>query len=299
MDDYSFSYAAPHDRWGKRWFVRLVEQTTGQPKLERLYRQNRSSPQVNESFWQACVRSLNVDVRFDSASLACVPKTGPVVVVANHPFGVLDGMISCWLIEKIRPDFMILIHSALLRAPEVRPFVLPIDFAQTADARTTNLATRAAARLQLERGGAVIIFPAGMISTSPDRFGQRPAVDARWQPFVAQLVQRSNASVVPIWFQGQNSRFFQIVSHISATFRLALIFHEVAARIGASLVVAIGEPIAFETLSSIKDRQDFVDRLYTMTYALGVSSNTSKRPEATKTFNQSEVSSLFEAGRSI
>jgi putative hemolysin len=112
------------------------------------------------------------------------------------------------------------------------------------------------------------VFPAGAVSTAPDRLGLRPAVDSRWQPFVAQLVQRSKASVVPIWFGGQNSRLFQIASHVSATLRLSLIFHEVKSRIGATLPVAIGAPIPFEALGAIQDRQELADYLRDRTYAL-------------------------------
>ena len=78
----------------------------------------------------------------------------------------------------------------------------------------------------------MVVFPAGAISTTPDKFGLEPAVDGRWQPFVSQLIQRSKATVVPIWFGGQNSRLFQIASHVSLTLRLSLIFHEVKTRIG-------------------------------------------------------------------
>ena len=179
MDEYLFSYAAPNDPPVKRGIIRLVEAATGQRELKRLYFQNQRFPRAHESFWQAAVRSLALDVRYDAAALARLPKAGPVVFVANHPYGVLDGLVICWLVEKLRSDFVVLIHSALMRAPEVRDFVLPIDFSENEEARVTNLATRTAARSQLDRGGAVIMFPAGMISTTPDPFGQRPAVDAR------------------------------------------------------------------------------------------------------------------------
>ena len=81
----------------------------------------------------------------------------------------------------------------------------------------------------------MVVFPAGAVSTAPDKLGLQPAVDARWQPFVCQLIQRSKATVVPIWFGGQNSRLFQIASHLSQTLRISLIFHEVKSRIGATL----------------------------------------------------------------
>ena len=268
MDDYLFSYATASDPAVKRGLIRLVEKATGQPKLKRLYLHNQRYPRPSESFWQAAVRSLALDVRFDAAALARIPKTGPVVFVANHPYGVLDGIVISWLVEQVRSDFAVLTNAVLMRAPEVRDFVLPIDFSETEAARRTNLASRAAARARLDAGGAVVVFPAGGVSTAPDRLGRKPAVDARWQPFVGQLIQRSKATVVPTWFGGQNSRLFQIASHVSLTLRLSLIFHEVKTRIGATLPVAIGAPIPFADVASISDRQALADHLNARVYAL-------------------------------
>jgi putative hemolysin len=266
MDKYLFSYADPSDPPVKRGLIRLVERATGQPELKRLYIQNQRYPRAHESFWQAAVRSLALDVRYDPAALARIPMTGPVVFVSNHPYGVLDGIV----IEKVRSDFVVLTHAVLRRAPEVHDFVLPIDFSGTEEAQETNLKSRAAARTLLDRGGAVIVFPAGAVSTAPDRLGLHPAVDARWQPFVSQLIQRSKATVVPIWFGGQNGRLFQIASHVSQTLRISLIFHEVKTRIGTLLPVAIGAPIPFEVVGHIKDRQAFADDLRARTYAMAI-----------------------------
>ena len=268
MDDYLFSYAAPTDPAVKRKLIRLVERATGQPTLKRLYIDNQRHPRPSESFWAAAVRSLALEVLYDEAALARLPRSGPTVFVANHPYGVLDGLVISWLVQKVRPDFLVLTNAILMRAPEVRDFVLPIDFSDTPEARAINLKSRAAARDQLDRGGAVVVFPAGGVSTAPDRLGRRPAIDARWQPFVSQLIQRSRATVAPIWFGGQNSRLFQIASHVSLTLRLSLIFHEVKTRIGTALPVAIGAPIPFEELAPIKDRQAMADLLMARTYAL-------------------------------
>jgi putative hemolysin len=268
MDDYLFSYAERTDPAVKRGLIRLVEKATGQPTLKRLYLENQRRPRPAESFWQAAVRSLCIDVRHDAAALARLPRSGPAVFVANHPYGVLDGIVISWLIEKVRPDFLVLTHAVLLRAPEVRDFVLPIDFSEADDALETNLKSRATARAHLERGGAVVVFPAGGVSTAPDRLGRRPAVDAPWRPFVSQLIQRARATVTPIYFDGQNSRPFQIASHLSQTLRLSLIFHEVKARIGTALPVAIGAPIPFAEIAHIKDRQTLADELMARTYAL-------------------------------
>jgi putative hemolysin len=268
MDDYLFSYAERSDPPVKRGLIRLVEKATGQRTLKRLYLENQRQPRPAESFWQAAVRSLALDVRYDAAALARLPRTGPAVFVANHPYGVLDGIVISWLIEKVRPDFLVLTHAVLLRAEEVRDFVLPIDFSEAEQALETNLKSRATARAHLERGGAVVVFPAGGVSTAPDKLGRRPAVDAAWRPFVSQLVQRAKATVTPIYFGGQNSRLFQIASHVSLTLRLSLIFHEVKTRIGTALPVAIGAPIPFAEIAHIRDRQALADELMARTYAL-------------------------------
>jgi putative hemolysin len=268
MDKYLFSYATASDPPIKRGLIRLVEKATGQPKLRRMYVHNQRFPRVGETFWQAAVRSLELDVRYDADALAAVPKTGPVVFVANHPYGVLDGIVMAWLVSKVRNDFVVLTHVVLTRAPEAAPFILPVDFSGTVEAERTNLASRAAARAQLAQGGAVVVFPAGAISTTPDALGLKPAVDARWQPFVSQLIQRSKATVIPIWFGGQNSRLFQVASHLSLTLRLSLIFHEVKTRIGTSLPAVIGAPIRFASIAAIRDRQALADDLRARVYSL-------------------------------
>ncbi len=268
MDKYLFSYATASDPPLKRGVIRLVEKATGQPRLKKLYMDNQRFPRPNENFFQAAVRKLALDVRYEADALASFPRTGPVVVIANHPYGVLDGIVISWLVSKVRSDFLVLTNAVLMRAPEVSGYILPVDFSETEEALKTNIASRAAARTQLEKGGVVVVFPAGAVSTAPDKLGLKPAVDWRWQPFVAQLVQRSKAPVVPVWFSGQNSRLFQIASHVSATLRLSLIFHEVRARIGTSLPVVIGAPVPFSELAAIKDRQALADHLRDRVYAL-------------------------------
>ncbi len=283
MDKYLFSYATASDPPLKRGVIRLVETATGQPMLRKMYLDNQRFPRPNEDFFQAAVRKLALDVRYDPAALAAIPATGPVVVVANHPYGVLDGVVISWLISKVRRDFVVLTNAVLMRAPEVNGYVLPVDFSETETAQKTNIASRAAARAQLDKGGVVVVFPAGAVSTAPDTFGLKPAVDWRWRPFVAQLVQRSRAPVVPVWFSGQNSRLFQIASHVSSTLRISLIFHEVRSRIGTALPVAIGAPIPYAELAAIKDRQALADSLRDRVYALA-----RLAPAMTKKLNPAE-----------
>ena len=268
MRDIQFSYADASDPLIKRLAIRVVEALIGQPRLKRLYHEALAQPVAAESFFKAVVQGLKLDICYDAAQLAQVPRSGPLVVVANHAFGALDGIVLSRVVEEIRPDFLALINSVLLRVPELRANMLPVDFSGTLEATQTNLHSRAKARDHLAQGGALIVFPSGTVATSPDRLGLQPAVEVQWQPFAAQLIQRTQANVVPIFFSGQNSWLFQVVSHISQTLRMALLFREVKNRIGTVVPVAIGDPIPFSTLVAFKDRQALINHLRQATYAL-------------------------------
>ena len=268
MTDVQFSYSDDTQPLLTRKAIQLIEKATGQPLLHGLYLENQKNPVPGESFWQASVRQLQVVPTFKADDLKNIPATGPVVIVANHPYGVLDGLVMCWLIEKVRKDFLVLTHSVLLRAPEARTNLLPVDFTGTKEAFQTNLDSREAARKHLANGGCIVVFPAGAVSTAPDKLGRKPAIDWPWQPFTAQLIQRSKATVVPIYFSGQNSRLFQIASHISPVLRLSLIFKEVHDRIGTELPLVIGAPISPDELAECGDRQALLSFLRDKTYAL-------------------------------
>jgi putative hemolysin len=267
-DEVQFTYADPTFSKPKRALIKAIEKVTGQPRLKKLYLDNQRNPVDGENFFAAAVRKLKLDVQFDPAQLAKIPATGPCVIVANHPYGVLDGVTIAWLIGLVRQDYVILTHALLLRAPETHKHLLPVDFSETEEAMKTNLKTRAEARRRLDAGGCVIVFPAGGVSTSPDKFGRQPAMDAPWQPFTIQLIQRSGAVVVPIFFGGQNSRLFQIASHMNQTLRLSLIFKEVSNRIGTVLPIAIGDPIDGREFADVSDRKDAALALMKRTYAL-------------------------------
>ena len=260
------SYAAYFSNPFQRAVVRVVERATGQPRIKQLYDHYRQHLADDVPFFEAAIRLLDVDVRFNTARHAGIPRTGPLVVVANHPFGVLDGLMICWLVSLVRNDFKILTNSVLEAAPEARPWLLPIDFAETKEALATNLETRKAALELLEAGGCIIVFPAGGISTAPRAFAT--AVDDDWKPFTAKLITRTNAAVTPIFFEGQNSRLFQWASHVSMSLRLSLLFREVRRRMGKTMRVHIGETLQPEDLSLAGKRAALMQYLRDTTYDL-------------------------------
>jgi putative hemolysin len=263
-----FSYAAPEDPRFKRLIIRLIERMSGQPYLKSLYDEHRTNPLPGESFWDAAVRMLELKLVYNETELAKWPKTGPLVVVSNHPSGVLDGVVISHLVAKVRHDFRVLTNSVLYRAEEAREFMLPIDFSETEEALKTNLKSRAEAKAHLLKGGCLVIFPAGGVSTTPTVWHKR-AIDAEWKTFTARLITQAKAPVAPVFFAGQNSRLFQVASHVSMTLRLSLIFKEVHDRIGSELHIRVGAPVPFENLPAMGDRHAFMNQLREMTYALG------------------------------
>lgn len=267
MTRSNFTYAQGIESRWKRAFVRSVEAVTGSGKLGRLYDEFRAEDDGISTVWERCVRKLGINLDVRGSMARSLPEEGPVVVVANHPYGVVDGMVICHLVSQFRPDHRILINDVLAGIEDIRPYLLPIDFRETKEAIETNLRSRANAKKYLQQGGVVIVFPAGGVSTARRTFG--PAIDAEWKSFTAKLVQQTGADVVPLFFHGQNGRLFQWASRVSLTLRLSLIINETRKRIGKQLRVSIGDRIPHEDLAAIKDREQMMQYLRETTYALG------------------------------
>jgi putative hemolysin len=188
------------------------------------------------------------------------------VVVANHPFGLIDGLILCHLISSVRTDFKVIAMSTLCHVPEVRDHVLPINFANTREAVTASARSRRAARLLLGTGGSLIIFPAGAVSTARRLLG--PADDAEWHPFAARLIIDHEAAVLPVRFEGKNSLLFQLASHMSPALRPSLLLQEAKKRMGTAVEAHLGDVLSFELLRSFEDPKTLIDYLRSVTYAI-------------------------------
>lgn len=266
LSNEAITYAALEDSGPKQALIRLVELLSGQQRLVRIYEEAKRNLRPGEDIFALAVRSLGLRLRCNTERLATVPKTGPLVVVANHPFGVVDGLVLCHLVAQVRPDFKVVAMSTLCRVPEVREHVLPINFANTREAIATSARSRAAARTHLRAGGCLVIFPAGGVSTAENVFG--PAVDAPWHPFTGRLVQLGEAAVLPVRFAGQNSRLFQLVSRFSPTLRLSLLMGEAHSRIGSEVRVQLGEVLPFDALAGFDDPKVLVEHLRQVTHAI-------------------------------
>lgn len=267
LDTKYFSYADPNDPIHRKALIRSIEFVSGQPYLYNIYREYQKNPDRWNSFWDGCVDLLKLDVDFDEEKIKKIPSEGPLMIVANHPFGVLDGLVICWLTSKIRSEFKVLTHSLLLRASETKDFLLPIDFSENKNAMVTNLETRKTARKILDGGGTIVVFPGGTVSTTK-RFYNKTALDPSWRNFTSRLIKRSKPTILPLHFTGQNSFLFQTASHLSETLRSSLLFHEVKRRVNTKVPVIIGDPISYSDIDENLSNTELSEYLRNVTYKI-------------------------------
>jgi len=248
--------------------IRCLEKVTGQPIVEKLYFDYVNDNLNPEYFWSDALDRLRIklDVRKDiyNGVLASIPSTGRVVAIANHPYGVIDGLALCSIMAEARKDYKIITHRVLRQAPAVMDKILPIDFDETEAALQTNLESRRQALKHLKHGGAIIIFPAGAISLSPNIVGA--ASDEPWKSFVAKLAMQPDTTTVPFYFEGRNSALFQIARKISLTLGYSLMFREICKRMGTELVVSMRPAIHSSELAEMANRNVVTQFLRRQTY---------------------------------
>lgn len=269
-DRRSLSYASTfEDPWKSR-MISVMELLTGKLKILAMIRkfEKRGAPS-GQAFWRAALDTMGIDLTTPQSQLDLIPKEGPVIVVANHPHGMVDGMIVADLIGRVRPDYRILTRSLLTSIDEVAgSFMIPVPFPHDPDAQRKGVEMRAKAMAHLKAGGVVALFPSGVVATSETWFG--PAVEAEWNVFTAKMIRRSGAQVVPMKFPGQNSRAYQIANKLSPMLRQGLLLHEIVHSCNKPQAPIVGAPIPQSEIDArAEDPRGFMEWLRARTLALG------------------------------
>lgn len=268
-DKRRLSYSTTFDNPYKAAAIRSVEWMTGKMTLLRMIRQfEQMGVPDGQAFWARALHILGIDLATPPDQITRIPAEGPLVIVANHPHGLVDGMVLGELIGRVRLDYKILTRSLLASVDEVKQFLLPVPFQHDADAQKKNLEMRQSSMEHLSRGGVLVLFPSGVVAASETMFG--PAVEAEWNPFTAKLIQRSGADVLPIFFPGQNSRWYQMANRISPILRQGLLIHEVVHARNKPQAPVVGDLLPAGDLTGWRgDPRGFMAWLRTQTLNLG------------------------------
>lgn len=247
-------------------FIRAMEKVTGQPKIKKIYFDYVDDGRPNEMFWTDALERLKIQYQLHNPLRTAIPEKGRLLVIANHPFGVIDGLVLCSMISQVRQDYRIITHQVLRQAPAVMDKILPIDFAETPSALATNLETRNEALKFLKSEGVVIIFPAGGISLAPKFIG--PAFDSEWKTFAAKLATQQDTTILPFYFNGRNSVLYQMARRMSVTLGYSLMFREICKQMNKKVDVTMRKPITNADLAAFSTRQDVTDFMRKRTYGL-------------------------------
>lgn len=261
------SYATSAATRGGRAMIRVMEGAGGRFGLIRRADGYDEEVRRGGDFWDIMVRRYGVRLDVVGGSLANIPSDGPIIVVANHPYGILDGLVLGHILARTRGDFRILAHRVFRKAEDLERIILPISFDESKEAMALNIATRKEALKYLSDGGAIGIFPGGTVSTSHKPFAK--PMDPNWRSFTARMIAKSEARVVPIFFDGHNSRLFQLMSRMHSTLRMGMMIKEFRSRINTAVRLSIGQPIERAALEPYRsDARAMMDFLRRETYAL-------------------------------
>ncbi len=238
-------------------------------KVRDLYRRVGQSP---DGFGlQNLLAEMQVKLRVDPADTARIPTSGPVVVVANHPFGMLDGVVLAVLLTRVRPDVKVMTNFLLRDVPELARhciFVDPFASSRAVPAGGIDVNRRAAreALAWLQSGGVLAIFPAGEVSHW--QFPQAEIVDPQWNDTAVRLMRRTDAAALPVYFCGCNSVGFQLFGMIHPRLRTAFLLQEFLHQKGRTVEVRVGSEVSGDSVTSIPDDREAIDYLRWRTYLL-------------------------------
>jgi len=241
----------------------IVLRTTRISKLNKEYDKRKNLKGVD--FINSILKVFEIDFDIPNKDLKRIPKTGPFIVIANHPLGGIDGMILMKILLEQRPDFKVLANFLLSRLEPLEPFIMPVNPFEEHKAAKSSLCGIKQAILHLKNGGVLGIFPAGEVSTFKD---EKTIVDKEWAPAAMKLIQKSRVPVIPIYFHAKNSTFFYRLAGLSDILRTARLPGEVLSQKKRKIKVRIGNAISVEDQDKSPNLEAFTAILRRKTYML-------------------------------
>ncbi len=270
--DVCLSFASIKSRLGIKFvpefLCNLLDYLLGFTAINQLYRNavNYIIEKKKVTFFEAVLRKLDVQMEVLPEDLAKIPRDGPLLVVANHPFGGIDGLALGSLLSKTRPDFKLLVNQELGVFNAMTPWLFQVDILGGESAKSKNLKSMVECSRFLRDGKCLGIFPAGEVSSL--HLPTRKIIDPSWSDHPTSLARRNNATVLPVCFKGKNGWLFQTLGLIHPRLRTLLLARELVNKRGKDLKMRIGEPISPQKICSFQNVSDATDYLRVCVEAL-------------------------------
>lgn len=255
----------------------FVEWLTGLSKLDGHYQRKPKDPTSFE-FMNYTLSTLGIDYNLERGNIEDIPKEGPLVIVANHPLGAIEGVILADFIGRARKDVKVLANELLKRLPEIEELFIGIDVFNGKNARTTNAKGVREAHQHLSNGGVLIVFPAGEVSTYSK--SSNMLSDIEWSNSVAKFVKRSQATTLPIFVNGKNSRLFYQAGRIHPLLRTALLGRELLNKSDKTIRISLGSPMPYNEIKNFETDKDIVNYFRLNTYLMSSSGSERSTPDA-------------------
>lgn len=243
----------------------VVEWATGLATLDALYQQEKL-PENSIEFMHEALARIGTQYRVDHGCVEDVPSQGPVLIVANHPFGGIEGIILASLVSQVREDVKVLANELLKRIPELDELFIGVDVFGGEQAKSTNRRAIKEANQHLKDGGVLIVFPAGEVSAWQSK--EHKVTDKEWSKSVAKFVRHAEATTVPIFINGMNSKLFYQAGKIHPLLRTALLGRELLNKSGQTISVSVGQPIPYSEVKDFASDEDITRYFRLNTYLM-------------------------------
>ena len=265
IETEEFVKAARLGRIGGGSAARIMMKALRINKINKLYEEINHLRGMD--FVDALIDRLQLEFEVNEEELKKIPKEGAFITVSNHPFGGIDGMLLIKILEKHRPDVKVMSNFILNKLEPVSDYMLPVNpFERRKDAASSLGGVKAALE-QLSSGGVLGIFPAGEVSSyNEDNYG---ISDREWQYPAMKMIKKANVPVVPIYFQGSNSKLFHLLGLIHPSLRTVRLPAEVFNKKHKKIRIRVGTPISVKEQDAFSDVSTFGRYLRARTYTLG------------------------------
>ncbi len=238
---------------------------TGVSQLSRIYDRRMADMQPGH-FARFAMRELEVDYTVFGSERDTIPKEGPLVIVANHPYGAIEGLILVDLLTSVRPDVKFMANEMLTQFPELERMMIPVDPFGGKDAARKNVRGLHQSIKWLTLGGALVVFPAGTVGHLQLRL--RQVTDPAWSPTIARIIRKTKATVQPIFFPGRNNAAFQAAGLLHPRLRTALLPRQLLNKRGRTLMFHVGKPIVPKRTAQFDDDTDLIRYLRFRTFLM-------------------------------